>query len=94
MKIMRKEVAHVARLARLHLNKTQEELFTAQLNEILEYMDGLNELDTLGVEPAYHALPIRNVFRDDQVSPSLPKEMALDNAPHKTRDFFVVPKVI
>ena len=94
MKIMRKEVAHVARLARLHLNKTQEELFTAQLNEILEYMDRLNELDTLGVEPAYHALPIRNVFRDDQVSPSLPKEMALDNAPQKTRDFFVVPKVI
>ena len=84
----------MARLARLHLNKTQKELFTAQLNEILEYMERLNELDTLGVEPAYHALPIWNVFREDQVSPSLPKEMAMDNAPQKTRDFFVVPKVI
>jgi aspartyl-tRNA(Asn)/glutamyl-tRNA(Gln) amidotransferase subunit C len=94
MKITRKEVDYVARLARLELNEAQEERLTSQLNKVLEYMERLNEIDTDGVEPYSHAIPNHDPFREDEVRPSLPKEVSLDNAPQKTEDFFVVPKVI
>lgn len=94
MKINRKEVSYVARLARLQLNEEQEERFTIQLNNVLEYMEGLKQVDTKGVHPTYHVIPLQNAFREDEAQPSLPKEMSLDNAPEKTGDFFLVPKVI
>ncbi len=94
MKISRKEVLHVARLARLQLDPQQLELFSRQLDKVLEYMERLNEVDTRGVEPAFHAIPTHNVFRHDDVCPSLSKEESIENAPEKTEQFFVVPKVI
>ena len=94
MKITREEVRHVARLARLKLDEVQEKRFTLQLNKVLEYMERLNELNTEGVEPTFHAVSLQNAFREDEVRPSLPKEISLHNAPEKTKDFFVVPKVI
>jgi aspartyl-tRNA(Asn)/glutamyl-tRNA(Gln) amidotransferase subunit C len=94
MKITRDEVRHVTRLARLKLSEEQEGQLTAQLNNVLEYMERLNELNTEGVEPTFHTSSLQNAFREDEVRPSLPKEISLDNAPKKTESFFVVPKVI
>jgi len=94
MKITRDEVSHVARLARLKLTEEQEGQLTVQLNNVLEYMGRLNQLNTEGVEPTFHTSSLQNAFREDEVRPSLPKEISLDNAPKKTENFFVVPKVI
>jgi aspartyl-tRNA(Asn)/glutamyl-tRNA(Gln) amidotransferase subunit C len=94
MKITGKEVRYVADLARLELAPDEVECFTAQLNGILEYMEQLNELDTKGVEPTAHVLPLRNVLRDDEVAPSLGRERTLANAPEADRGHFVVPKII
>jgi aspartyl-tRNA(Asn)/glutamyl-tRNA(Gln) amidotransferase subunit C len=94
MKITRKKVAYVARLARLDLSSELEKQFTRQLNMVLEYMERLKQVDTKGVEPASRAIPTQNAFREDEIRPSLPKETALDNAPARKDDFFVVPRVI
>ncbi|MBK5099700.1 MAG: Asp-tRNA(Asn)/Glu-tRNA(Gln) amidotransferase subunit GatC [Desulfobacteraceae bacterium] len=94
MKITREEVVHVARLARLKLSEEQEKRFALQLNKVLEYMERLNELNTEGVEPTFHAVSLQNALREDEVRPSLPREISLDNAPERTKGFFVVPKVI
>ncbi len=94
MKITRQEVEHVALLARLKFNETEKERFTTQLNSILEYMDKLKELDTSQVEPTFHAVTRKNVFREDQVLPSSPQDLTLSNAPDGDRGFFRVPKII
>jgi len=94
MKITREEVVHVARLARLKLSEEQEKRFALQLNKVLEYMERLNELNTEGVEPTFHAVSLQNALREDEVRPSLPREISLDNAPERAKGFFVVPKVI
>jgi aspartyl-tRNA(Asn)/glutamyl-tRNA(Gln) amidotransferase subunit C len=62
MKITRKEVEHVARLARLELTEVEKELFTSQLDGILAYVDKLNELNTDGIVPTSHAVPMENAF--------------------------------
>ncbi|MBI2447129.1 MAG: Asp-tRNA(Asn)/Glu-tRNA(Gln) amidotransferase subunit GatC [Candidatus Omnitrophica bacterium] len=94
MKITVKDVQYVANLARLEL--TDEELgnLTKQLDGILTYMNKLNELDTEGIEPLSHVLPLKNVYREDKVTSSLPVEEALKNAPGREGGFFKVPKVI
>lgn len=94
MKLTREEVDHVARLARLHFSEEEAERFREQLSAILTYVEKLGELDTTGVEPTSHVLPIRNVFREDAVLPSLPREEALVNAPDRTEEFYRVPKII
>ncbi len=94
MSITKEEVLHVAHLARLEFSEEEIDLFTAQLAQILDYVNKLNELDTREVEPTYHALNLTNVFREDQVKPSLPTDKALQNAPERENGFFVVPKVI
>jgi len=94
MKISKKEVVHVAHLARLELDREQVELFTGQLNTVLEYMERLKEVDTSEVDPTSQAIPVQNVFREDRVRQSLPREDALVNAPEKSKDCFKVPKVI
>jgi len=94
MKLTFEEVEHVARLARLQLSPEETETFTHQLNDILVYMEKLEGLDTTGVEPTTHALHLSNAFREDQVSPSLPREEALALAPEQGSSAFIVPKVI
>ncbi len=94
MKLSRQEVDHVARLARLHFSEEEAERFREQLSAILTYVEKLGELDTTGVEPTSHVLPIRNVFREDVARPSLPREEALANAPDRTEEFYRVPKII
>jgi len=94
MSVSRKDVEHIAELARLKFNDEELENFTNQLNEILTYVDKLNELNTENVEPLSHPIENNNVFRDDKVKPSVSKEEALKNAPEKDENFFRVPKVI
>jgi len=94
MKITIKEVEHVARLARLELTEEEKERMRAQLDSILSYIDKLNELDTSVVEPTSHVLPMTNVFREDEVRPSLSQEEALANAPDRQDLFFRVPRIL
>ncbi len=89
-----KDVEHIAELARLKFNEKELENFTHQLNEILSYVEKLNELDTENVEPLSHPVESSNIFREDVVKPSVNREDALRNAPDKNEAFFKVPKVI
>ena len=88
------EIDHVALLARLKLNDEEKRLFSKQVGSIIEYVDKLNELDIDDVEPTAHVLPIKNVFREDELNASLPREKALQNAPRKHDGFYRVPKII
>jgi aspartyl-tRNA(Asn)/glutamyl-tRNA(Gln) amidotransferase subunit C len=92
--ITRQDVEHVAELARLELTAAEKEQFIAQLNSILTYIEKLSELNTTDVEPTSHVIPMSNVFRDDQVRPSLERDLALQNAPQESHFFFKVPRII
>lgn len=94
MKIKGDKLKYAAELTRIKLTKDEGQLFSKQLNQILEYIDKLNKLDTKKVEPMSHALNIFNVTRDDKVKPSLNREDVLKNAPSKNKGFFQVPKII
>ncbi|MCS7306235.1 MAG: Asp-tRNA(Asn)/Glu-tRNA(Gln) amidotransferase subunit GatC [Thermoguttaceae bacterium] len=94
MAISQEEVQKVALLARLLLNPQEVELMTTQLGQILEYMALLREVDTEGVEPMAHAVEMTNVFREDRVEPSLPRELALLNAPNRDEACYRVPPVL
>ncbi|MHB8906732.1 MAG: Asp-tRNA(Asn)/Glu-tRNA(Gln) amidotransferase subunit GatC [Melioribacteraceae bacterium] len=94
MSVTRKDVEYIAQLARLRFKDEELENFTSQLNEILNYVDKLNELDTENVEPLSHPVEEFNKFRDDELKPSIEREEALKNAPDRTDEFFKVPKVI
>jgi aspartyl-tRNA(Asn)/glutamyl-tRNA(Gln) amidotransferase subunit C len=93
-KIRSDEVVKVAHLARLSFGEEEMGKFTAQLNDILLYMDKLNEADTTGVQPMTHAIAQKNAFRADMVGVSLPIEAAMANAPETRSGCFQVPKVI
>ena len=88
------KIDHIAMLARLDLTSEEKEIFSKQLSSIIEYVDKLNELDTTSIKPTAHVLPIKNIFRDDKLKSSLPKDKALQNAPGRTDDFYRVPKII
>jgi aspartyl-tRNA(Asn)/glutamyl-tRNA(Gln) amidotransferase subunit C len=87
-------VRQVAHLARLALSDAEVELFTRQLNDILSYVEKLNELDTRDVPPMAHVLELNNAFRADEVTASLPLDEALANAPDQQRHSFAAPKII
>lgn len=94
MIITREIIEHVANLARLNLTENEKEKLTAEMADILTYVDKLNELDTSGVEPLSHVLPIKNVFREDKVLASFEREKMLSNAPSHENGCFKVPKVV
>lgn len=94
MSITAKDVEHVAALARLSLSEEEKAMYTEQLNAILKYAEQLNALDTDGVEPTSHAVPLFNVLREDEVKPSLPIEKVMLNAPDEEDGQFKVPAVL
>jgi len=94
MSISRNDMDHLARLARLALNDDEKNLFTTQLEAMLSYVETLNELNTDGVPPTSHAVPLNNAFRPDSVTPSLGIDLALSNAPKHSDSYFLVPPVI
>ena len=94
MALTREDVQRVAILARLRLNSAEEERLTEQLDNILRYMDKLNQLDTSGVEPFTHAVDLVNALREDKVTNQPDAEALLANAPAKDETFFQVPKIL
>jgi aspartyl-tRNA(Asn)/glutamyl-tRNA(Gln) amidotransferase subunit C len=93
-KISLREVEHVARLARLALSESEKERMRSQLDVILAYVAKLAEVDTTGVPPTAHVLPLVNVMREDEVRPSYPAEAMLANAPDPDGEQFRVPKIL
>ncbi len=94
MKITVEEVAHVAQLARLEITEEEMRLYTDQLNAILEYAARLDSLDTSGIQPTAHVLPLKNVFREDIKKTCLPLDEVLANAPRAEGGMFRVPPVL
>ena len=94
MSLTREQVEKASLLARLRLAETELDEMTRQLGGILEYVDLLGEVDTEGVEPMAHAVERANVFRDDEVRPSLPREASLANGPNTDDECFRVPAVL
>lgn len=88
------DVAHVAKLARLNLTEEETKLFQTQLGRVLEYAEKLREPDTSQVEAAAHAVPIFNIFREDEPRAGLTAEEALSNAPRQANGLFIVTKVV
>lgn len=94
MSVTIKDVEHIAKLARLKLSDKEKTEYTGQLNNILDYMEKLNELDTENVVPLTHPTEKENVLREDVVKESLPRKKALKNAPKANDEYFLVPRVI
>lgn len=94
MSVSKKEVEHIAELSKLKFSEEELQNFTNEMNQILSYMDKLNELDTTDIEPLIHPIENVNVFREDKLGQSISTEEALKNAPDRTDIFFRVPKVI
>jgi aspartyl-tRNA(Asn)/glutamyl-tRNA(Gln) amidotransferase subunit C len=94
MSVTAKDVAYIAELARLRFSDDEKERMTSELNEILHYIEKLNEVETEGVEPLSGIHDISNFLRDDTAIPSLSQEDVLHNAPDRQDRFFKVPKVI
>ncbi len=87
-------VRRVARLSRLKLDDAEITKLTAELSQVLHYVDQLNEVDVSNVEPMAHAIELTNVFRADEPRPSLPREAALSNAPKTDGKYFLVPPIL
>lgn len=94
MTIDREQVSKVAFLARLELTPEEEQQFTTQLGEILDYFEQLNELDTSHVAPMTRAIEISNITRPDQLEPYPQRDDILANAPEQEGDYFKVPKIM
>ena len=94
MALSRHEVEKVALLGRLKLPEAELEKFTTQLNQIVGYVEQLQQLDTEEVEPMAHPLPINSVFRADEVKESIGVDKALANAPKRDTEFYLVPPVL
>ena len=88
------DVAYVAKLARLNLTGEETRLFQKQLSDVLKYAAKLREVDVSHVEAAAHAIPVFNVFREDDPRDWLTAEQALSNAPHQANNLFIVTKVV
>jgi len=94
MSVTRQDVEHVAKLARLGLTDKEKELFTGQLSNILDYAKNLNKLDTKDVPPTSHAIPMKNVLREDKVIPCANTQDIVANGPETEENMFKVPKIM
>lgn len=94
MQITSDLIKYLESLGRLSLTEEEEEKVGKELQDILTYIDMLNELDTDGVEAMSHAFPITNVLRKDEVKPSMNPEDVVANAPESQDNMFVVPKTV
>lgn len=93
-RISAEQVKHVANLARLAITEEETEKFTKQLDAIITFAEQLNELDTENVEPTSHVLDLRNVLREDNPKPGLPREQVLKNAPEHQDGQIKVPAIL
>lgn len=93
-KITLDDVAYVAGLAQLKLSEDAQAQMARELEAVLSYFEKLNEVDTSDVEPMMHVVEVTNVFREDIVGESLPREQALLNAPKTDGEYFLVPRIL
>ena len=93
-RITREDIQRTAELARLSLGDDEIEAMTHDLDRILDHVDQLQALDTEGIEPTAHAIPLATPLRADESKPGIDPELALANAPSREASAFVVPKVI
>lgn len=94
MRITEETVQYVAALAKLSISNEKKESVAKDLDKILDYIETMNGLDTEGVEPMSHVLPVKNVFREDVVINQPNREKLLENAPKQKDGCFVVPKTV
>ena len=94
MNIDTEMVDYIAELSRLELQTGEKQAMTAQLEQIIAYMNVLNRLDTTGVEPMSHVFPVKNVLREDEVVPSQDRAELLAGAPVPDEEAFLVPKAV
>ncbi len=94
MSISSGEVEKVSRLARLRLSPDEVVRLTAEMGQILQYMELLAEVDTDQVHPMAHPVDVTDVFREDRAQASLPREQALANAPNRDDECYRVPAVL
>jgi aspartyl-tRNA(Asn)/glutamyl-tRNA(Gln) amidotransferase subunit C len=94
MSLSRADVEKVSLLGRLLLSEAELDMMTAQLGRVVGYVEQLSEVNTDGIQPMAHAVEIHNVFRDDTLRPSLPREAALANAPKRDSECYRVPAVL
>ncbi|MFH1652342.1 MAG: Asp-tRNA(Asn)/Glu-tRNA(Gln) amidotransferase subunit GatC [Chloroflexota bacterium] len=94
MSLSREEVLHIARLARLGLTDAEVDRMREQLSNILENFEMLQQVDTTDVPPTAQSISLQNVFRDDEVEPSLSQDDVLANAPRREGEFFRVRAVL
>ncbi|MCQ2359192.1 MAG: Asp-tRNA(Asn)/Glu-tRNA(Gln) amidotransferase subunit GatC [Phascolarctobacterium sp.] len=94
MKVTAEDVRHIATLSRLTVPEAEMEKFTEQFNQIINYADILQQIDTTDIEPTAHVLPVANVLREDVVQEGVAHEDAMKNAPAVHNDGFKVPRVI
>ena len=94
MPIDRAQVIHIAALARIGISDEEIDAYAAQLSDIIDQFEILNELDTSGIEPTGHAGDLRGVMRDDTPADSLTQGAALSNAPRRDGEFFRVKAVL
>jgi len=89
-----KDVEYVSKLSRLSFGEDEKKDFVEKLNSVVEYIEKLEEVDVEGVKPMYHAVDVKNVFREDEVKPSFKREDMISNAPDVEGGCFRVPKVV
>ena len=94
MKVTEKDIKTVASLSRLKIDSTESAEVVEQLDKFLTYVENLQSIDTENISPTTYALPMQNVFRADEVKPSLDRELAISNAPLAEDGYFKVPRVL
>ncbi|MEA1974899.1 MAG: Asp-tRNA(Asn)/Glu-tRNA(Gln) amidotransferase subunit GatC [Bacillota bacterium] len=94
MSLTVKDVEHVAKLSRLSFDDNEKKDFIKKLNSVVDYIEKLDEVDVEGVKPTYHALEVKNVFREDKVEKSFDRKEIIANAPSAEGGCFKVPKVV
>ena len=94
MKVTKETIEHVANLARLNISEAEKEKLTSEMENIISYVDKLNELDTSDVKPMEHVIPIQNVLREDRVTGSFDRDKLLKGAPSQEAGCYKVPKVV
>ena len=85
---------HIATLARLHFEEKDLKVFESQVAGILRFVDELRKVNVDGVQPTSHPFPLSNVFREDEMRPSLKIEEFHRHSPQVRGRFFEVPKII
>lgn len=94
MAITKKDIEHVALLARLELSENEKDIYTSQVGSILKYVENISRVNTQGIEPTTHAVPMSKSLREDISIKSIAHEDILMNAPEKDRGYFKVPRII